>query len=103
MIGTPVVDKLYAADDRMGLTIKKGNENIKPEDYVKVVSKELEKRMTKLPENIYTKPKTRTHDGVKATQQFLSATGEREKAFVIKDGKAYQNRGGELVPVASKD
>lgn len=91
MIGKPVADKLYGQRDRMGLD-GKGLD----------VGKELSKRMGKLPKDIYAPAKVKQHSTPESTKKFLSDPGTLERSYVMKDGKPYQNIGGELNEVPSK-
>ena len=91
MIGKPVADKLYGQRDRMGLD-GKGLD----------VGKELSKRMGKLPKDIYAPAKVRQHSTPESTKKFLSDPGTLERSYVMKDGKPYQNIGGELNEVPAK-
>ena len=92
MLGKPVADKLYGGRDRMGLDGKGVD-----------VEKELSSRMAKLPKDIYAPAKAKEHSTVESTKKFLADPGTVENAYAMKDGKPYQNIGGELQPVpASK-
>ena len=92
MLGEPVIDTLYSGYDntRLGLD-GKGRD----------VGKELTDLMNKLPKDIYQPVQGKKQNTVKNSQTFLAEAGTREKSFVTKDGKAYQNRGGVLTPVAA--
>ncbi|MBR3746404.1 MAG: DEAD/DEAH box helicase family protein, partial [Selenomonadaceae bacterium] len=92
MIGTPVLDKLYAGSSpRMGLD-GKGRD----------VVKELGDLMNKLPENIYLPIQRETPSTLDNTLAKFSSR-QTEGDFAIVGGKVYQRQDGKRVEVADKD